>query len=142
MTLADNKLHPLEIEDARTAAFRASELQRQVEDDLRGAGSRLAEAERVYRMALLTTMKDLHDREGVGWSTCEVMAKGDERVARLRKARDEADFEVRILQQQAFRRGADRKDVGRLLDWSMARDLRADAEPPAGDVQTFGRRAA
>jgi hypothetical protein len=142
MTLGANTLHPLQIEDAREAAYRASELQKAVEDDLRDAGRELAEAERVYRIKLLTTIKDLHDGLGVGWSSCESMAKGDDDVAKLRKARDDAKFKVEVIQQQAFRRGADRKDVGRLLDWSQARDLRSDAEPPAGQVRTFGARAA
>jgi hypothetical protein len=141
MTLAENKLHPLQIEDARAAAFQASVLQKAVEDDMRKAGRELAEAERLYRLALTVEIKRLHD-SGVAWTACETMAKGDDHVARLRKARDDSKIGLEVMQQQAFRRGADRKDVGRLLDWSMARDLRTDAEPPAGQVRTFGARAA
>lgn len=140
--LGSNTLSPLQIEDAREAAYRASELQKAVEDDMREAGRALAEAERVYRIELLRTIRKLHVEEGVGWSSCDTMAKGDETVARLRKARDDAKVELEVFQQQAFRRGADRKDVGRLLDWSQARDLRADAEPPASEVRTFGERRA
>lgn len=129
--LGENRLHPLQIEDARDAAYRASELQRDLEDTMRRAGKRLASLERAYRRALSVRMWELHNEHSVGWSTCYDLARGEEPIPTLRKKRDDAQSELDVLQQQAFRRGADRKDVGRLLDWSMARDLRTDT-PPAG----------
>lgn len=144
MTVGVNTLHPLEIEDARDAAHRASELQRELEDDMREAGKKLAGAEEAYRRALSFRMWELHTKEGVGWSTCAELARGEEPVVDLRNARDDAKVELEVLRQQAFRRGADRADVGRLLDWSMKKDLRVDTEPAnwAGQPTIGGRRAA
>jgi hypothetical protein len=62
MELADNKLHPLEIQDARTAAHRASELQREVEDQIKRDARALADAERAYRKALSVRIVELRTR--------------------------------------------------------------------------------
>ena len=139
--LGANTLHPLEISDARDAAFRASELQRQVEDDLRRDSRALADAEREYRKALATKIITLRDA-GNAITACETIAKGDEHVADLRHARDLAAGVWEATRQQAFRRGADRRAVEELLVWSRARDLRAGPVEPATPPRTFGRAAA
>lgn len=139
--LGANALHPLQIEDARDAAFRASELQRYVEDSLKRASSELADAEREYRKALATKILELRDA-GNAITACEQIAKGDDHVADLRHARDIAGGVWEATRQEAFRRGADRKDVGRLLDWSMARDLRTDTPPADWRGQPVHGRAA
>lgn len=141
MSLGKNTFHPLEIEDARQAAHRASELQREVEDDMRAAGRKLAEAKREHYKARTLRILKLK-AEGMAITACATVAKGMDDIADLGFARDMAQVEYDAVAQQAFRRGADRKDVGRLLDWSMARDLRADTEPPAERMRTFGRQAA
>ena len=46
-------------------------------------------------------------------------------VSRFKLERDIAGGIFEAVKQQAFRRGADRKDLDTLLRWSMARDLRA-----------------
>lgn len=130
MSVAENKLHALEIADARDAAYRASEKQREVEDRLRDASRDLAEAERQYRLKLSTRIVELHaGGDGYAITTCEGIAKGEKAVADLRYARDVAQGVFEAAQQEAFRRGADRKDVNQLLQWSQMRDLRSDAEP-------------
>lgn len=129
MTVGENKFHPLEIEDARSAAHQASELQRGVEDRMREAGRELAEAERAYRKRLTERIVQLK-AEGVAVTACETIAKGEADVAELRYRRDIKKGMLEAVRQEAYRRGADRADVGRLLDWSMKRDLRVDAEPP------------
>lgn len=148
MTLGPNELHPLQIADARDAAFRASELQRRVEDDMRDAGRKLATAEEAYRRALSFRIYELHEGKtphgAVAWTLCEAIAKGEDPVAELRRTRDDARVELEVLRQQAYRRGADRADVARLLTWSMNRELRTDT-PPAdwtGQGVIGGRRAA
>lgn len=135
--LGEYRLHPLEIPDARAAAFRASELQREVEDEIRVKGRALADAERDYRRKLTTRMLLLHaGGKGMAITAVESVARGEEEVSALRHARDIARANLEAAQQQAFRRGADRKDVQTLLNWSMHRDLRTDTPPP----ETFDSR--
>lgn len=146
--VGENKLHPLEIAEARQACHRASEFQRDVEDKLREAAKKLAAAERLYRRELRKRTLTLHVRgdeeHGTGplaITTCEGIARGEEKVSSLRYDRDIAQGEFESLQQEAYRRGADRKDVHQLLTWSEKRDLRTDAEPADwSNQQTHGQR--
>lgn len=152
--LAENTIHPLQIPDAREAAYNASEKQRDVEDQIRNASRDFAEAERQYRLKLTTRIMYLHAQDNVAWTACGEIARGEKEVADLRYARDVAKGVLEAAQQQAFRRGADRRDLDTLLNWSMKRDLRTDAPPeqwprpegagvPAGvDPQTGELRSA
>jgi hypothetical protein len=141
MSFGPNVLSPLQIEDAREAAHRASELQRAVEDRIRETSRALAEAERSYRKLLSERILRLK-ADGNAITACETIAKGMPDVADLRYARDLARGIHDASRQEAFRRGADRADVGRLLEWSRARDLRTDAEPPAHGFVPVAARAA
>jgi len=134
--LADNTLHPLEIADARTAAYRASEKQREVEDNLREAAKVLAEKERLYRERLSVRIVELHTEQGYAITMCGDIARGEQAVARLRRDRDIAEGVLDAMRQQAFRRGADRRDLDTLLNWSMKRDLRTDTPPANFDRET------
>lgn len=130
MSLGENKLHPLQIEDARDAAYEASKLQRQVEEEIRQKSRALANAERKYREALAQKILALRAQEDKpAWSVCDDLARGDSHVARLRFERDVAEGILDASRQQAFRRGADRKDVQALLRWSQAVQLRTDVPP-------------
>jgi hypothetical protein len=126
---AENTLRPLEIPDAREAAHKASELQRGVEDAIRQASSELAEAERQYRLKLTTRILHLHAKDSLAITMCGEVARGEPEVADLRYKRDVAKGILEAAQQQAFRYGADRRDLDTLLNWSMRRDLRTDAPP-------------
>jgi hypothetical protein len=126
---AENTISPLEIADARQAAHKASELQRGVEDGIRNASRNLAEAERQYRLALAKEILRLKAQDGVAWTACEHIARGEPKVADLRYARDVAKGVLEAASQQAFRYGADRRDLHRLIEWSQRRDLRTDAPP-------------
>lgn len=130
MSFGDNQLHPLQIEDARQAAYKASENQRAVEDMVRSASGDLAEAERLYRKKLTTRMLILHADDGVAWTAAESVARGEKEIADLRYDRDVKEGVLEAARQQAFRRGADRRDLDTLLNWSMRRDLRGDTPPP------------
>ena len=142
MSIAENTIHPLQIQDARSAAFEASNLQKGVEDRIKKHSRELAEAERQYRQKLSTRMLELH-AGGLAITTCETVAKGEKPVADLRYKRDVAKGVLESSKQEAFRRGADRKDIDTLLNWSMRRDLRTDAPPGERDnVETFGGRRA
>lgn len=142
MTLAANTLHPLEIEDARQAAHRASEVQREVEDRIKSASRGLAEAERQYRLKLTERILHLHAQDGLAITMCGEVARGEKPVADLRFKRDVAKGVLEAAQQQAFRRGADRRDLHTLIDWSMRRDLRIDTPPADFDRNTGELRAA
>lgn len=128
MTLGENTIQPLEIQDARMAEHEASRLQAGVEDRMREASKDLAEKERAYRQLLSERILKLK-AGGAAITACETIAKGEPEVANLRYARDVAKGIWEATRQESFRRGADRAAVGRLVDWSMRRDLRTDAPP-------------
>lgn len=136
MALGENTISPLEIADARQAAHRASEVQREVEEMLRRASADLAEKERRYREKLSLRMVELHAEDGIAWTACGDIARGEEATAKLRYERDVAEGVLEAVRQQAFRRGADRRDLDTLLDWSKRRDLRVDTPPPDFDPAT------
>ena len=141
MTLGENTVSPLEIQDARHAEHQASELQRGVEDRLREHSQALAEAERAYRKRLSERILELK-AGGNAITACESIAKGETDVADLRYARDVAKGVWEATRQESFRRGADRAAIGRLVDWSMKRDLRTDAPPVSFPAAIGARRAA
>jgi hypothetical protein len=136
-----NTISPLDIEDARKAAYRASEVQREVEDLIRDASRKLAEAERAYRRRFAERIVQLHAEDGYAITMCGEIARGETDVSHLRYERDVAKGVLEAAQQQAFRRGADRRDLATLLDWSMRRDLRVDTPPPDFDPRTGEIRA-
>lgn len=140
--LAENTISPLEVRDAREAAHQASKLQRGVEDAIRDASRKLAEAERQYRLALTKRILHLHAQDGVAWTACDVIARGEPAVANLRYERDVAKGVLEAASQQAFRYGADRRDLHRLIEWSQHRDLRTDTPPADWDRQTGELRSA
>lgn len=142
MSFGDNTISPLEIEDARAAAYRASEVQRDVENLMRDASKKLAEAERAYRRRLAERIVQLHAEDGYAITMCGEIARGEEAVSQLRYERDVADGVLEAARQQAFRRGADRRDLHQLIEWSQRRDLRVDTPPPDFDRATGELRAA
>lgn len=129
----ENKISPLEIKNARDAAFRASENQRHCEDRIRSCARDLAQKESDYRQALATEIVRLRAEDEVAWSTAGDVARGEKGVAKKKFERDIADGMLEAAKQEAFRRGADRRDVDTLLNWSMKRDLRTDTPPPGFD---------
>ncbi len=142
----DNTIQPLAIEDARAAAHRASELQRTVEDSMRAASRDLAEKERVYREQLSLRIVELK-AEGVAWTVCGDIARGEEKTAHLRRDRDIAEGVLDAARQQAFRYGADRRDLSQMIEWSTRRELRIDIppiqyDPATGEVRPPLRSAA
>jgi hypothetical protein len=142
VSFGDNTISPLEIEDARAAAYRASEVQRDVENLMRDASKKLAEAERAYRRRLAERIVQLHAEDGYAITMCGEIARGEEAVSQLRYERDVADGVLEAARQQAFRRGADRRDLHQLIEWSQRRDLRVDTPPPDFDRATGELRAA
>ncbi len=121
----------------------ASTMQALAEAALRDASVAAAEAEEAYRKALAECIVTKH-AGGVAWTVAADVARGDERVARLRRERDIAEGVREALVQAAWRRAADRKDAQRFADWSQRRELAegfGDVPEPR-EMRTFGRRAA
>jgi len=137
-------LAPFDIAGARDAVRVAGRVQAQVEDDLRSASRALAEAESAYRRALSESIVSLH-ADGTAWSVCGDIARGDKRVAGLRRDRDIAEGMLDATRQAAFRRGADRRDLSQLIRWSERRDLSDDhdgqREPDVAQPVFGGSRA-
>lgn len=119
---------PFDFSQARDEIRTAGALQRGGEEQLREESRKLAAAEQAYRLALATKITALH-ASGVAWTTCETLAKGDPEVARLRYQRDLQKGILESVQQQAFRLGADRRDLHSLVNWSMRRELAENGGP-------------
>lgn len=82
-----------------------------------------AQAEEEYRKALALEMWRLRREEGVAWSSLGDLARGEPKVAELKRKRDEAEGDLTIANHACYRRAADRRDTERFIDWSMRRDL-------------------
>lgn len=134
--------HPYDEASARDGARMAASLQAGAEGQVRDASSKLAKAEETYRIALSKEMFRLHQDEGVGWSTCEVIAKGTDSVAKLRYARDVAAGVLEAAKQEGWRRNADRKDMHQLIEWSMRKDLGASYGNGSDEPIAFTAKAA
>ena len=135
---------PYSFSQAIEAARRAAAAQAAVEDSLRESARDFARAEEAYRIALAQEIVRQHADEGVAWTVAPDLARGDKNVAKLRRERDIAEGVREAMQQQAWRRAADRKDTQRFCDWSQRREF-AEAygqepepalEPPIGSVRS------
>jgi hypothetical protein len=126
--LMENTLHPLQIADSRDAQHKASELQRDLADDLAKKHKEVAAAEFRYRVALTARIKQLHHDEGMAITMCETVAKGEESIATLRRERDNLRGDLASLEQNGFRMGADRRAL--------------DGMPAEGSVESIGGRRA
>jgi hypothetical protein len=136
--------HPFDLDDARQAERLASSLQHGAEAGVRDAARNVAEAERAYRMALSKRLLELR-AEGMAATLAHDVAKGEQAIADLRYRRDVAAGMLDAAQQQAWRHVADRKALGRLVDWSRAKDMadvHGNASEPDGLPVIGGRRAA
>lgn len=113
---------PWDFAQARAAAADASRMQQQAEEFVRDAARGFAMAEEAYRVRLATRITELH-ADGVAWTVCGDLARGDKDVARLRRERDIAEGVKEAAQHGAWRRAADRRDVQRFAEYSLRRDL-------------------
>lgn len=108
---------------------------------MREAFVNLAEKERAYRVELSKRITTLHG-DGIAWTACADLARGDEKVARLRMERDIAEGVKEAALQASWRHAADRKALGRLVEWSARRDVASGFEPEQPADRTFGGRRA
>jgi hypothetical protein len=133
---------PFTIEQARDASREASRNQLHAEAFLKSSSRDQALAEEAYRKALADRIVGLH-ADGVAWSVCADVARGDKHVAELRRKRDIAEGVREAAVQAAWRAAADRRDVARFADWSMRRELAGLGAPdPEPEFQSvIGGRA-
>lgn len=131
---------PFDFPEAVAATRRAAQAQRDAEQARRDASTTLAEAERVYRVALAKRIVEVH-ADGAAWTVAQDLARGDKHVADLRYARDVARGVLDAAEQRAWRHTADRRDMHELVCWSRRREL---AEHGGDDprVAWSGRAAA
>jgi hypothetical protein len=111
------------------ACRQASQQQRAAENAMREASVDFAKAEEAYRLALAKEIVRQHAEDGVAWTVAPDLARGNEKVARLRRERDIAEGVREASQQGAWRRAADRKDAQRFADWSQRREMAENGGP-------------
>ena len=115
--------------EAMSACRQASQQQRAAENQMREASVAFAQAEEAYRLALAKEIVRQHAEDGVAWTVAPDLARGNEKVARLRRERDIAEGVREASQQSAWRRAADRKDAQRFADWSQRREMAENGGP-------------
>lgn len=122
---------PYDFDQARNTAHKFQSAQIAGEEALRDASEKLATAERLYRKALAVAIVELH-ADGVAWTVCQDLARGDQKVADLRYARDVAKGVFEAAQSATWRHTANRKDCLELIVWSRT-------VAPEGQQRTDGR---
>lgn len=131
---------PYDFQQARTAAEGASVNQKAAEEFVRTAAKDYAEKEERYRVALAKEIVEQH-AQGVAWTAAADLARGNEKVARLRRERDIAEGVREAAQQACWRRSADRRDTQAFIDWSKRRELsESPSEPPESEMTVIGGR--
>ena len=123
---------PWSFDEAHGKLVRAAVLQQGVEDLMKESYKDFAEKEMAYRQALAVRILELH-ANGAAWTVCQDLARGDEKVSRLRRDRDIAEGVKEATLQAAWRRSADRKDAQRFSDWSMRREMAEGWTPDAAN---------
>src|SRR5690349_2910005 len=103
---------PYSFDEARSAATKASRAQIAAEEFIKDCARAYALAEEAYRVALAEAIVSAH-AEGKAWTVCGDIARGDRRVAQLRRERDIAEGVRDAAVQAAWRRSADRRDTDR-----------------------------
>jgi hypothetical protein len=136
------RLSPFTLDEAREAARLASAQQAGAEQELRDRSKALAEAERSYRIALAQERMRLHAEDGVAWTATDDIARGSKHVADLRYARDVAKGVYEAASAALWRHTADRKDVGRFIEWSQRKEFATDPEPDWSREPVIGARRA
>jgi hypothetical protein len=116
-------MQPYTFDQAVNVATKAAAGQIAAETAMKEAARDSAVKDERYRVAVAKEIVRLHDADGVAWTVCQDLARGNPQVARLRRERDIAEGVREAMQQAAWRRAADRKDTQRFIDWSMRREL-------------------
>ncbi len=117
---------PWDFDEARAKCWEASQRQEAAEAALKQTYRDSAMAEEAYRVALADRILELRS-EGMAATACGDVARGDRKVAELKKKCDIAEGVREAMNQAAWRLTADRKDAQRFSDWSQRRREQAEA---------------
>lgn len=110
---------PYDYGEAKAAHARASRAQEAAARYRETCAADLAAAEESYRVALAQSIVRLHDEDGVAWSVCADLARGDRAVAQLRARRDIAKGMLEAAEGLSWKANADRRGVEQLVAWAM-----------------------
>lgn len=113
---------PWNFDEARDNCRQASRRQEDAEAALKASYRDSAQAEEAYRIALADRIIELRN-DGTPATACADIARGDRKVAQLRKDRDIKEGVREAMSQAAWRLTADRKDAQRFSDWSQRREF-------------------
>lgn len=115
-------MSPWDFGQARAACADATRAQAASERAYERAVRECAGKEQDYRKALATKILEAH-ADGIAWSVCADVARGDAKVAALRLERDIAVGVRDAMLHAVWRANNDRKDTQMLAHWSMRREL-------------------
>ena len=132
---------PYTFAEARQAFAQTARMQAESETFRLDASRQLAEAERVYRMALARRILDVH-ADGCAWTVAQDLARGDDKVAGLRYERDVARGVLDAAEQKGWRCAADRKACQSLVEWSARVSPLGEQHDDGTQHPTFGARRA
>lgn len=124
---------PYDFAEARRQANSASERTKGAEEFFKSQARQYAEAESRYRQALAERIVELR-ADGQPTTLAGDLARGDKNVARLKRERDIAEGMKDASLQALWRLAADRRDLGRFIDWSMRAAFR-DESPSESDFE-------
>lgn len=114
---------PWTFPEAHAACDESRQAQATSEQEYGNAVKAAAKAKETYQKALTAEMWRLR-KQGVAWSLLGDLARGEERVAQLRRLKDEAEGDMLIAKNAQYRMSADRRDCERFSEWGMRADLR------------------
>lgn len=121
---------PYDFGEAKRAIERASQNMKNAEQAVREAYRESAAAERAYRQALAEKILMLK-AEGVAWTACQDVARGDKHVSDLRFKRDVTEGVREAAVSAQWRHTADRRELEQLVSWSMRVAPDGQFDPPA-----------
>lgn len=110
---------PWDFSQAKDAARRASVAQADAEKEFARCAEEYAKAEAAYRVELAKETLRLR-LDGMAATLIPDLAKGDERISTLRMERDVAKGLLDSATHSMWRHNADRRDVQRFIDYSLA----------------------
>lgn len=129
---------PLDMDDAREASRRSSEMRREAEEALRQAVERRAEAEAEYRKRLAVAI--VHKRQEAPATVAKDLAHGEPEVSEAMVAFRIAEGMVDAAKERLRTIEGDRSQLRGLIDFSagVAAALRDQDDRPA--TKTYGGR--
>lgn len=125
--------HPYDFAEARAQANAASVRTQQAEDFFKQCAREYAQKEAAYRQALAEKIVELR-AAGQPTTLAGDLARGDKAVSHLKRERDIAEGMKDASLQSLWRLAADRRDLGRFIDWSMRAAFR-DESPREQDFE-------